>query len=151
MKQIGPNRYRGEIGRYYEDFEVGDIYEHRPGRTITEADNIQFSLLTMNQHPQHCDRAYAEKSEFLHGLLSKRYAANIKRFAVAIHRSCPNLDDRTIFWRFHFIMGSLIYVMADFGAASIHSQLTESEYFNTCCKQLINFALCAFGEKPTST
>ncbi len=78
-------------------------------------------------------KAYAEKSEFLHGLLSKRYAADIKRFAIAIQRACPNLDERTIFWRFHFTMGSLIYVMADFGAASIHTQLTESEYFDTCC------------------
>lgn len=91
-------------------------------------------------------KAYAEKSEFLHGLLSKRYASDIKRFAVAIQRACPKLDERVIFWRFHFIMGSLIYVMADFGAASIQSQLTESEYFNTCCKELINFALSAFGE-----
>lgn len=57
-------RYRTGIGRYLEDFQVGDIYEHRPGRTITEADNIQMSLLTMNQHPMHCDAAYAERSEF---------------------------------------------------------------------------------------
>ncbi len=51
-------------GRYFEDFQVGDVYRHRPGRTVTEADNIQFSLLTMNQHPMHCDSAYAAKSEF---------------------------------------------------------------------------------------
>jgi acyl dehydratase len=51
-------------GRYLEEFRVGDIYEHRPGRTITEADNIHFSLLTMNLHPMHCDAAYAAKSEF---------------------------------------------------------------------------------------
>lgn len=57
-------RFRAGIGRYLEEFQVGDIYEHRPGRTITEADNIQMSLLTMNQHPLHCDAAYAEKSEF---------------------------------------------------------------------------------------
>ena len=31
-KEVGPNRYREDIGRYYEDFNVGDIYEHRPGR-----------------------------------------------------------------------------------------------------------------------
>lgn len=53
-----------DYGRYLEDFQVGDIYEHRPGRTITEADNIQFSLMTMNRHPLHCDHAFAEKSEF---------------------------------------------------------------------------------------
>ncbi|MFI4985874.1 MAG: MaoC family dehydratase [Alphaproteobacteria bacterium] len=51
-------------GRYLEDFRPGDVYEHRPGRTITEADNIHFSLLTMNRHPLHCDHAYAAQSEF---------------------------------------------------------------------------------------
>lgn len=51
-------------GRYLEDFVVGDVYEHRPGRTITDSDNIQFSLLTMNAHPMHCDAAFAAKSEF---------------------------------------------------------------------------------------
>jgi acyl dehydratase len=51
-------------GRDLEDFTVGDLYEHRPGRTITAADNIQFSLLTMNRHPAHCDDAYAAKTQF---------------------------------------------------------------------------------------
>ena len=64
MRQIAPNRFRAEIGRFFEDFEVGHIYEHRPGRTLTDADNIQFSLLTMNQHPMHCDADFAAKSEF---------------------------------------------------------------------------------------
>lgn len=59
-----PTRYRASLGRYFEDFVVGDVYEHFPGRTITETDNIQFSLLTMNQHPMHCDHAFAAKSEF---------------------------------------------------------------------------------------
>ena len=58
------------IGRYLEDFEIGDVYEHRPGRTITEADNIQFSLLTMNRHPMHCDAAFAAKSEFSQPLVN---------------------------------------------------------------------------------
>src|SRR5690606_22531423 len=64
VRKIGEKRYRAEIGRYYEEFEIGDVYEHRPGRTITEADNINFSLMTMNQHPLHCDSAYAEQTEF---------------------------------------------------------------------------------------
>ncbi len=51
-------------GRDLEDFAVGDVYEHRPGRTITAADNIHFSLLTMNRHPLHCDEAYGRGSEF---------------------------------------------------------------------------------------
>lgn len=64
MRKIGEQRYRAEVGRYFEEFEIGDVYEHRPGRTITETDNINFSLMTMNQHPMHCDSAYAAKSEF---------------------------------------------------------------------------------------
>ena len=47
LKEVGPNRYREDAGGYYEDFAVGDVIEHRPGRTITEADNIWFTLLTM--------------------------------------------------------------------------------------------------------
>ncbi len=63
-KRVGPKRFRNSIGRYYEDFEVGDVYEHRPGRTITETDNIWFTLLTMNQHPLHIDEAYGKATAF---------------------------------------------------------------------------------------
>ena len=63
-KKVGPNRYRESYGRYLEDFKVGDVYEHRPGRTISEADNTWFTLLTMNQHPLHFDHEYAAQSEF---------------------------------------------------------------------------------------
>ena len=62
--QIGPQRYRESFGRYYEDFTVGDVYEHRPGRTLTETDNTWFTLLTMNTHPLHFDAEYAKHSEF---------------------------------------------------------------------------------------
>jgi len=62
--EIAPNRFRERFGRYYEDFEVGHIYEHRPGRTISETDNTWFTLLTMNTHPLHFDAAYAAQSEF---------------------------------------------------------------------------------------
>jgi itaconyl-CoA hydratase len=63
-KRVGPNRYRESFGRYLEDFKVGDIYEHRPGRTISEADNTWFTLLSMNKNPLHFDAAYAAKTEF---------------------------------------------------------------------------------------
>lgn len=62
--QVGERAYRERFGRYYEDFRVGDIYEHRPGRTITQYDNISFTLLTMNTHPMHFDEEYAKHSEF---------------------------------------------------------------------------------------
>ena len=63
-KEVGPSRYRESFGRHFEDFTVGDVYEHRPGRTISEADNTWFTLLTMNTHPLHFDAAYAAKTEF---------------------------------------------------------------------------------------
>ena len=62
--KIAPNRYRESFGRYYEDFVVGDVYEHRPGRTISETDNTWFTLLTMNTHPLHFDVEYGKASEF---------------------------------------------------------------------------------------
>ncbi|MEQ8816282.1 MAG: MaoC family dehydratase [Thalassobaculum sp.] len=63
-KQIAPGRFREDIGRTYDDFEVGHVYEHRPGRTIGEADNTWFTLLTMNTHPLHFDAEFAAQSEF---------------------------------------------------------------------------------------
>lgn len=68
--RIGPQRYRESFGRYYDDFVVGDVYEHRPGRTITESDNTWFTLITMNTHPLHFDKAYAAKSEFKRPLVN---------------------------------------------------------------------------------
>ena len=60
----GGTRHVARYGRDLEDFAPGDVYEHRPGRTITQADNIHFSLLTMNRHPAHCDAAFAAGTEF---------------------------------------------------------------------------------------
>lgn len=63
-KKVGDKRFRESFGRSYEDFHVGDIYEHRPGRTVTQTENIWFTLLTMNTHPMHFDEEYAKASEF---------------------------------------------------------------------------------------
>ena len=76
-KPIGPQRYRESYGRYYEDFTVGDVYEHRPGRTITQTDNTWFTLLTMNQHPLHFDLEYAAKSEFGRPLVNSALTLSI--------------------------------------------------------------------------
>jgi itaconyl-CoA hydratase len=54
----------GWTGRVFEDFEVGDIYVHRLGRTVLATDNVWFTLLTMNTNPLHFDAAYAAKTEF---------------------------------------------------------------------------------------
>jgi itaconyl-CoA hydratase len=76
-EEIEPGRYRESYGRHYENFHVGDIYEHRPGRTITEADNTWFTLLTMNTHPLHFDAHYAKKTEFGRPLVNSALTLSI--------------------------------------------------------------------------
>jgi len=54
----------GWTGRVFEDFAVGDVYEHPLGRTIIPADNVWFTCMTMNTNPIHFDAEYAAKTEF---------------------------------------------------------------------------------------
>lgn len=54
----------GWTGRFYEDFEVGDIYRHPLGRTVISTDNIWFTLLTQNTAPIHFDHHYSAQTEF---------------------------------------------------------------------------------------
>ena len=60
----------GWTGRVFEDFIVGDIYEHPLGRTVTQADNIWFSCVTMNTNPIHFDAEYAGHTEFKRPLVN---------------------------------------------------------------------------------
>ena len=52
--------YERPFGRYFEDFSVGDVFRHWPGKTITEADDHLFCMITMNHHPLHTDAWFAE-------------------------------------------------------------------------------------------
>ncbi|WP_066363973.1 MaoC family dehydratase [Herbidospora mongoliensis] len=54
--------YPAQLGRYYEDFVVGDVYQHPLGRTISEADNTWFTLLTMNTNQNHFNAHFAAKA-----------------------------------------------------------------------------------------
>ena len=54
------------FGRYFEDFVPGDVYRHWPGKTVTEADDHLFCMITMNHHPLHTDAYFAEH-ESVHG------------------------------------------------------------------------------------
>lgn len=60
----------GWTGRYFEDFEVGHVYQHPLGRTITEADNVWFTNLTMNTNQMHFNNHYAERSTFGRALVN---------------------------------------------------------------------------------
>jgi acyl dehydratase len=80
-----------KFGRYFEEFAVGDVYEHWPGRTINEADDTWFSLMTMNQNPLHIDENYASKTQ--HG---RRLVNGILVFAVAVGMSVPDVSGLAI-------------------------------------------------------
>ena len=54
---------RDNYGHYFEEFSPGDVYKHWPGKTITEADNHIFTLLTMNTNPLHIDEEYMSRHQ----------------------------------------------------------------------------------------
>ena len=90
-KQIGPQRYRESFGRYLEDFTVGDVYEHRPGKTVTEYDNHMFTLLTLNTHPLHFDAEYGKLTEWGRNLVVSPYTLSL-----LIGMSVSDLSQKTI-------------------------------------------------------
>jgi len=90
-KQIGPQRYRESFGRYLEDFTVGDVYEHRPGKTVTEYDNHLFTLLTLNTHPLHFDAEYGKLTEWGRNLVVSPYTLSL-----LIGMSVSDLSQKTI-------------------------------------------------------
>ena len=67
----------GWTGRVFEDFTVGDVYEHPLGRTITQADNIWFTCVTMNTNPIHFDAAYASRTEFKRPLVNSCFTLSL--------------------------------------------------------------------------
>ncbi len=79
-------------GRYYEDFTVGEVIRHWPGRTITEADCTWFALLTMNQHPLHSDAHYAER----HTQHGRRVVLGPLVFSVGIGMTVADVSGRAI-------------------------------------------------------
>lgn len=90
-KQIAPHRYRESFGRYFEEFVAGDVYEHRPGRTLTQADNTWFTLLTMNTHPLHFDEEYAKATEFGRTLVCSPFTV-----AVLVGMSVSDVSQKAI-------------------------------------------------------
>jgi itaconyl-CoA hydratase len=63
----------GWTGRVYEDFEVGDVYQHQLGRTVLPVDNSWFTLLTQNTNAIHFDRVYAAQTEFRQPLVDSTF------------------------------------------------------------------------------
>jgi acyl dehydratase len=79
-------------GRYLEEFQVGEVIRHWPGRTITEADCTWFALLTMNQHPVHSDAHYAAT----HTQHKQRLVLGPLVFAIGIGMTVADVSGRAI-------------------------------------------------------
>ena len=62
--KVGENRYRERYGLDFEDFEVGQVFQHRPGITISQQDNVEETLDTLNQAMLHFDAHYASQTEW---------------------------------------------------------------------------------------
>jgi acyl dehydratase len=80
-----------QFGKYFEDFQEGDVYKHWPGRTITESDNVLFCMLTMNHMPLHIDKEYAKKSQH-----SRILVVGTLPFALAVGMSVRDTSGKTI-------------------------------------------------------
>jgi len=78
-------------GRYFEEFSVGDTYEHDKRRTISESDNQRFCDLTMNQQPLHLDADFAADTEF-----GERIVNGLYTLSLAVGLSIPDTTDGTI-------------------------------------------------------
>jgi acyl dehydratase len=77
---------QGWTGRFFEDFEIGDVYRHPLGRTVSEADNTWFTLLTMNTSQMHFNVEYAARSEF-----KKPLVVSTLTLAIAVGQSVTDL------------------------------------------------------------
>lgn len=75
-------------GRFYEDLEVGDVYRSRLGRTISEADNVWFTCLTMNTNQIHFNVPYAEKTQFGKPLVNSAFT-----FALVLGLTVPDTSE----------------------------------------------------------
>jgi acyl dehydratase len=78
-------------GLYYEEFEVGETYDHDKRRTITESDNQRFCDMTMNQQPLHLDAEFAAETEF-----GERIVNGLYTMSLAVGLSVPDTTDGTI-------------------------------------------------------
>jgi acyl dehydratase len=84
--------YERPFGRMFEDFEVGDVYKHWPGKTITEADDHLFCMITMNHHPLHTDAWYAEtQTQF-----KKNVVVGNLVYSLALGMSVPDVSGACI-------------------------------------------------------
>lgn len=103
-----------QFGRYFEEFKVGDVYKHWPGRTITESDDVLFCMLTMNHHPLHIDANYAKDSDYGRQVVVGNLVVDI-----AMGQSVPDVSGRAL--------ANLGFEKIEFLAPTFHGDTIYSE------------------------
>ncbi|MFZ3451702.1 MaoC family dehydratase [Arthrobacter sp. 7Tela_A1] len=87
----GTARVVVQRGLFFEELEPGTVYDHRPGRTLTEADNVLFSTLTMNPQALHLDAAYSAEQPF-----GQRLVNSMLTLAVMVGQSVGQVTQGTL-------------------------------------------------------
>src|SRR3954453_8278482 len=109
-----------QFGRTYEEFEVGAVYKHWPGKTVTEYDDHLFCLLTMNHHPLHMDSNYAENTtDFGKNVVVGNYI-----YSLLLGMSVPDVSGKAIG---NLEVGSLRLVPPAFHGGTIYRETTILE------------------------
>ena len=106
-----------QFGRYFEEFEIGDVYKHWPGKTITQAEDILFCSITMNQHPLHSDDNYAAAAT-PHG---KAMVVGNLVYSIVLGQSVPDVSGRAIA---NLEVESLKHANPTFHGDTIYSETT---------------------------
>ena len=104
-----------QFGRSYEEFQVGAVYKHWPGKTVTEYDDHLFCLLTMNHHPLHLDANYAENTtQFMKNVVVGNYI-----YSLLLGMSVPDVSGKAIA---NLEVESLRHVAPTFHGDTIYGQ-----------------------------
>ena len=106
-----------QFGRTYEEFEVGAVYKHWPGKTVTEYDDHLFCLITMNHHPLHLDSHYAEETtQFGRNVVVGNYV-----YSLLLGMSVPDISGKAIA---NLEVESLRHVAPTFHGDTIYGETT---------------------------
>jgi acyl dehydratase len=118
---------RVQFGRTYEEFEVGATYKHWPGKTITEADDHLFCLITMNHHPLHLDANFAETTT----QFGKNVVVGNLIYSVLLGQSVPDISGKAIA---NLEIESLKHVAPTFHGDTIYGETTVIDKWESTSK-----------------
>jgi acyl dehydratase len=101
-------------GLYFEEFEVGQVFKHQPGRTVTEMDNVLFTCLTMNPQPLHLDEEFAKETQFgqrlVNSILTLGIAVGLSVSDTTLGTTIGNLGFQKVDFPLPVFHGDTLYI-----------------------------------------